>query len=412
MRTQPSKKAMRLVTETIEKTLPMAGVSEDDLISCFYARLSTMNPEVTETNRARKDDGVRALFSVVAGYAAGTLTPEFFDSINHIHCSIGVIFERYAIVRKHIVDTIDALVSPGDEVLDAWTEVIESLDCMFMKREFDLYAEAESKDGGWRRQRTFILAKKEIQTDDVVLLTFAPSDGEPVTRHSPGQYVSLKARPVGCEQYYVRQYTLAAPPNGIDYTIAVKKMTSGALSGYLNDDIAEGDEVTLSAPFGATDLSQIREAAPVVLLSAGIGITFVMSVLSSLCEAQRTVLSLHVTRNGKEHLFREYFRGCSQSPTSKLTHCVWYSNALPADVRGTGNDAQYHFDGHMDIGQVTDLIPLSHKDAMYFVCGPEVWRQSTAEQLAKVGVNAKAISLADWTWGSPPILSTAVHRTA
>jgi len=122
-------------------------------------------------------------------------------------------------------------------------------------------------------------------------------------------------------------------------------------------------------------------------MSAGVGITPILSMLSSLKDSGRPILWLHGARNGKQHPYRSYLVGLAKAlQANNFTRRVWYSEPLPDDVRGDNNDALYHFDGLMDLAGVKELLPLDNKEAMYFFCGPQGWMQHVAQQLQGFGV--------------------------
>ncbi|WP_228985284.1 FAD-binding oxidoreductase, partial [Streptomyces sp. DH12] len=125
--------------------------------------------------------------------------------------------------------------------------------------------------------RQWSVVERRTETPDVVSFVLRPADGRPAPEARAGQYVSVRAlMPDGIHQ--LRQYSLSSDPGGELRRITVKRVAGtdgarvGEVSRLLHERIREGDELTLSAPFGDVFLDDPADATtPVVLVSAGIG---------------------------------------------------------------------------------------------------------------------------------------------
>jgi len=130
--------------------------------------------------------------------------------------------------------------------------------------------------------------------------------------------------------------------------------------------------------------------APVVLMSAGVGITPMLGMLGSMKagteQHSRSVLWLHASQNGRQHAFRNYITALAGSHPESLTRRVWYGEPCADDVKGMDNKAPYHFEGRMNLTEVKNMLPLKDLKAQYFFCGPVPWMQSIAKQLLDLGV--------------------------
>ena len=123
------------------------------------------------------------------------------------------------------------------------------------------------------------------------------TDERDVKPSLPGQYVTIKMlMKDGVHQ--PRQYSLTRADDGQHRQFAVKRVhglatPDGEMSNLLHQDVNVGDEVVLSAPFGDVVLEYTDR--PVVMASAGIGITPMAGMLSHLVKAgsQRQVMLLH-----------------------------------------------------------------------------------------------------------------------
>ena len=133
----------------------------------------------------------------------------------------------------------------------------------------------------WRSWR---IAQIIRETDDVVTFVVERTDDRDVLPSLPGQYVTLQMpMPDGTRQ--PRQYSLTRADDGHHRWFAVKRVTGagspdGEVSTLLHTTVKIGDEVILSAPFGDVVLDTTDR--PVVLVSAGIGVTPMAGILSHL----------------------------------------------------------------------------------------------------------------------------------
>ena len=139
----------------------------------------------------------------------------------------------------------------------------------------------------------------------------------------------------------MRSYSLSGPPDGPRYRISVKVEPHGAAGRYLRAAVEVGDRIKVAAPRGQFTLDE--GAQPVVLVSAGVGVTPVLAMLHALHDSQSTrdIWWLHGTRNGAEHAFAQEAR--SLLATLPNAHSrVWYSRPDPDDHIGTDYDELGH----------------------------------------------------------------------
>lgn len=143
----------------------------------------------------------------------------------------------------------------------------------------------------------------EEESTDVLSLTFGSTDGQPLQRALPGQYVVLRLQPVAEGPALFRSYSLSGSLSTENYRISVKIEPHGAAGNYLRQHVRSGDVLDVSAPRGSFVLKPGE--GPVVLLSAGIGATPVLAMLHSLSAARsaRQVVWMHAARDGRHHPF-------------------------------------------------------------------------------------------------------------
>ncbi|MGO7091848.1 MOSC domain-containing protein [Rhizobium leguminosarum] len=238
-------------------------------------------------------------------------------------------------------------------------------------------------DPAWEGFRQFRVSRKTHASSDVVTLEFEPSDGLPIGDALPGQFVVIELKPTASIPW-LRSYSLSARPDGRHFSISVKREVGGSASVYIHNTLVVGDVVGLSAPRGAFVLPQ--GDGPIVLMSAGIGVTPVFAMLEAMAAqgTRREVWWLHGARNGLQHPFGEAARRLLSSiPRAHSVIC--YSSPTAADVIGRDYDRRSRLNSDL----VESLsLPI---DADYCICGPAGFMSNLIEFLRSAGVDAGRI---------------------
>ena len=156
----------------------------------------------------------------------------------------------------------------------------------------------------WPGLREFRVTAARHESASVRSFVLEPVDGKALPAFLPGQFLALKLEPADAPAPLLRSYSLAAPADGRGFRIAVKREPDGRGSGFLHDRVAVGDLLHVGAPRGTFTLD-MDDSGPVVLLSAGVGVTPVLAMLGALARAgsERPVWWIHGARSGAEHAF-------------------------------------------------------------------------------------------------------------
>ena len=124
---------------------------------------------------------------------------------------------------------------------------------------------------------------------------------------------------------------------------------------------------------------------PIVFLSAGVGITPLVSMLEQLasetsgCGCERRVWFIHGATNSRVHAFGKQLRSLEADWPCLNVH-VRYSKPLGDDIKGKGYDSS----GHIDIEFLKSLLPLD--DYEFYLCGPTPFMESMY-----VGLNSLSV---------------------
>src|SRR5262249_47895724 len=119
-----------------------------------------------------------------------------------------------------------------------------------------------------------------IESDDVRSFLVAPVNGVPLPDARPGQHIAVKVQLGAPDRTVTRLYSLSGPPGWGKYRFSVKREDAGTASRHLHTWARVGSVFEMSAPRGTFCLTESER--PVVLLSAGVGVTPMMAMLFSL----------------------------------------------------------------------------------------------------------------------------------
>jgi ferredoxin-NADP reductase/MOSC domain-containing protein YiiM len=234
----------------------------------------------------------------------------------------------------------------------------------------------------WPGFRPLRVLTTRRESAEVVSVVLGEPDGSAVPGWAAGQSLVVRL-PVG-DTPVLRNYSLSNAPGDHDFRIGVKREIEGVASGYVHARLHVGDLVQVAAPRGTFVLDEDR--APVILVSAGIGVTPVLGMLHRLVAAgsARPVWWLHGARNGDEHSFAVEARDLmARLPDGHLEVC--YSRPLPTDRLGQ----DYTRRGRLDAATLATLdLP---GDAVAYLCGPTEFTADLRAALLGAGLAGPAI---------------------
>jgi len=388
--------------QIVKATAPVVAVHAEEITRRFYSLMFTGDP-VTKAyfNPAHQQAGdqQRALAGAICAYAANidnlTALGPAVELIAQKHCSLGILPEHYPIVGKHLLVAIKDVLgdAASEEVITAWSEAYGLLAQVFIDREKEIYNEQSSASGGWNGYRRFIVDRKMPENEIITSFYLRPEDGGALPEFRPGQYITVKVDPLKLSTP-PRNYSLSDRPGLGYFRITIKRepglaanVPPGLVSNYLHGHVTEGDVLDIGPPCGefTLDIAQIGNR-PVVLISGGVGITPLMSMLSSL--ANHPVITpvhfIHAARNSCHHVFaKEVRRLAIQCPNIQTHYC--YDVPLHDDVRLNRCNSV----GLVDRDLLSGILPTT--DAEFFVCGPKPFMLGVLQSLNSLGVAGSSI---------------------
>ena len=242
----------------------------------------------------------------------------------------------------------------------------------------------EEQAPAWPGFKPMRVAHIVKESESVTSFTLVPVDSQPLPLAQPGQFIVLRLNVAPDQPPVLRSYSLSDLPASDHFRISVKSEANGIGSSFLCNHAREGDVIDVSAARG---MFTIRPGDnPVILLSAGVGATPVLSMLHALAaeKSQRQVWWIYGARDSANHPFAQEARALVEQLPSGRSYVV-YSRPAVTDQVGTGFDAS----GHIDLA-LLDKIGVPRKSDFY-LCGPSSFLQSMHDELQQWGVAAENI---------------------
>lgn len=288
----------------------------------------------------------------------------YYNTLGNIHqdARIGLLFLDFAsgnllhLSGRAKIEDDPALVKQFPGALQVVTFEIESV----VERVSALRLRWDAEGDSIRELR--VLEKRAESADVVRLLLAARDDGE-LPGFTPGQHLPLEITIPGAPQKIRRSYSLINTPGENRYEIAIKREDKGLASRFLHDALRPGDFISGFRPNG--DFAIPSAEIPLVLISAGIGITPMIGLLRSALRqsANRPIWFLYGARDGDHHPFKQEIQTLGHQHSS-LNVFTCYSQPNATDVKNTDFD----FAGRLTPDRMAQFQPP--QEAHFFICGP------------------------------------------
>lgn len=385
---QPAPQLSDSTIHIIKAITPAVAEHAVQITTNFYGRMFQANPEVKAFfNFANQESGRQplALAGAVAAYFSNIDRLEVLgpavELIAQKHCSLGVQPEHYPIVGGHLLDAIGEVMGDAvtDDVVAAVGEAYSVLANICIERERQIYQQQKEAEGGWNGYRQFAVKQKKVESDEVTSFYLQPTDGGPISDYLPGQYLTVKFDLSDAP----RNYSLSHRPGQDFYRISVKRepakaaAAAGLVSNHLHDQVNEGDAIAVGPPCGEFILDGAsQDAAPLVFLAGGIGITPLLSMMHSALHAQtnRKLSLIHACRSPNVRAFTDEVAGL-QSENANLTCHFLYEDSDSGDAMG-----------HLTKDQLAEWSDI--ENAEFYCCGPPAFLNHVTALMTELDVDA------------------------
>jgi len=321
------------------------------------------------------------------------------SKISQKHASLYIQESQYDIVGEYLLKAMGTILGSAltPPILDAWTAAYKQLADIMIKMEKDMLGEA----GDWTGWRDFEIAKKVKEAQYITSFYLKPKDKKALPRFLPGQYVSVQTDVPDLHYLQSRQYSMSSAPNKDYYRITVKKEEApnvgeavapthpGYISTVLHDRKEVGDVLQVSFPRGdfCLDASKTIDY-PVVLISAGVGLTPLVSILETLAEKKHTapVSWIHGTRNSKLQAFGDHVRDLQEDLSNLRIRLFNHED---------DKQTSYDFVGRVNLDKLDPEkeLHLSNGRTEYRVCGPGSFMTDVKQTLIGMGVEEGKVKI-------------------
>jgi len=383
-----------LTIELVKSTVPVLSARGSDITTAMYGKLfqdDHIRALFNHSNQGENGSQVHALSAALIAYAQNidnldALVP-VVERIAHKHIGYHILPEHYEYVARALLAAIEEVLTPdiSQEVLAAWGEAYWFLADILINREADIRTTLESSKGGWNGWREFTISAKQQESDVITSFTLSPVDGLPVLAHRPGQYLTLRLN-LEDGRTIKRNYSISCAPNNDHYRISVKLEPNGqGGSRFLHETVQIGDVIELTPPAGDFFLPDEPER-PVVLLSAGVGLTPMVSMAETIGAHYPDIEAyyVHGALNSRTHAMDKHVRQIAKQH-GKMSVMTFYSDPTNDDVCGKTHDQ----DGYISPDWLSANTPFHTAD--FFLCGPKPFLRTMVNALAQRGVETNRI---------------------
>lgn len=388
--------------EIVKSTLPAVQQHGEAITKRFYQRLFESHPELQNVfNMTHQKTGHQPKALADAVYAAAANIENMsaimpaLERIGQKHRSMQIKPEQYPIVGENLLRAIKDILGDAatEEVIDAWADAYEVIADVFIRMENELYKTAENQPGGWAGFKDFMISNKIEESEVITSFYLKPKDGAELPRFIPGQYITLHLDIPEEKYIHQRQYSLSDRPGTDYFRISVKReypVVEGSPPGVVSNDLHElfneGDTIPISAPAGDFYLD-MESDSPVVLISGGVGLTPMMSMLNTIVHEQpnRKVYYIHAAKNSKVHAFKEHVQKVASENTNVKAFTI-YANPTDEDKRNRNFDKE----GYISLEWLQSVLPSN--EGQFYFCGPTPFMKVVNSALIEWGVNPDDIN--------------------
>lgn len=305
----------------VKSTVPVLEEHGNAITRVFYQNMFAQHPELldifNETNQklGRQQTALATTVLAAAKHLEHleALLPQVTE-ISHKHRALQILPEHYPIVGTHLLGAIKEVLgdAANDDIIEAWTEAYDEIANVFISLESAMYKRAM-----WQGFARFKVVEKTAAATDIAAFTVVPADEHQAIdlsslTLSAGQYITVKTDPKDSDHLALRHYSLYSSRTDEGIKFAVRRDNRnghhGLVSNHLHDALTVGDTLLLSAPAGDFALDPalvMQNDIPLVLISAGVGITPILAMLEAQVSAnpKRPIIWAYACQNQDHHAF-------------------------------------------------------------------------------------------------------------
>lgn len=365
----------------VKSTVPVLEEHGGAITSVFYQNMFAEHPELldifNETNQklGRQQTALATTVLAAAKHLEhlAVLMPQVTE-IGHKHRALQILPEHYPIVGKHLLGAIKQVLgdAANDDIIEAWREAYDEIAEVFISVEQKMY-----EDAMWQGFAPFKVTDKTLVSEDIAAFSVVPVDDTIELNKlnlTAGQYITVKTDPKDSPHLALRHYSLCSTTtdNGIQFAVRRDNRNDhqGLVSNYLHDSVEVGDTILLSAPAGDFALEKDlieQNDVPLVLISAGVGVTPVLAMLETQVaqNPNRPIVWAYACQNADNHAFRARVDKLLNAATTVERHIFYFESKQILDeawLAQLPNPADIYVCGSMPFmeSMIDGLMALEH----------------------------------------------------
>lgn len=371
--------------DIVKSTVPVLEQHGIAITKVFYTNMFNDHPELLDIfNKTNQTQGRQQTALATTVLAAAKHIEHLTDllpqvtQISHKHRALQIKPEHYPIVGEHLLRAIKEVLGDAatDEIIEAWAAAYGEIAKVFIAIEQAMYEQAD-----WQGFTAFKVVKKQLTGTDIAQFVVVPADDNRLDLAQlslkAGQYITVKVKPESSENIALRHYSLisADTTDGLQFAVRRDNRNAheGLVSNYLHDNVKEGDTILLSAPAGDFLLDETlakQNDVPLVLISAGVGVTPVLAMLERQIKLnpQRPIIWAYACHDSSYHAFADEVDALLAQAGQAQTHCFYSCHGDRLDktwLANLPNPADIYICGSVNFMEqmIGDLISLNHAES-------------------------------------------------
>lgn len=275
------------------------------------------------------------------------------------------------------VEGLERILRQARDLMPAWREIIEAK-----------LHRAQSA-AGWHGLREFEIVRREQENADVVSLYLQCARGRPLAPFQGGQYLTVVLGGRSAHQHR-RSYALSSSPQDLSaYRITVRRMPAseaaypeGLVSSHLVS-LNVGEHVLCIAPHGVLTPGDGSEGRVPVLLSQGLGIAPMLSILYQLEE--QNVPAVYLFHESGDHDPRHLLQEATTLVHRHRGYHMRGSAGEEVPLTAPGGAVPFRLNAE----SIGTEVPLEQAD--FYLAGSRSFISRLVDDLSASGVPAAAL---------------------
>ncbi len=226
------------------------------------------------------------------------------------------------------------------------------------------------------------------ETAEAVSVEFEiPAQQQPEYQFKQGQYITLKLMINGEELR--RSYSICAAPHEKELRVAIKEVSGGKMSTFINRELKVGSQIDVMTPMGTFhSILSGSHKKNYVLFAGGSGITPMMSIIKSILYVEKSshITLIYANKNEASTIFKTQLDQLAASHAALKLVYVYEQAATETPALQTGM-----------ISKDKSLALLENFGGVnadeYFICGPGPMMENVKESLEALKINKEKIHI-------------------